>query len=612
LGGAMLGFFSQEFLDEVCEKNDIVDVISGYVPLKSKGSRMWGCCPFHQEKTPSFSVNPAQQFYYCFGCHAGGNVIHFVMEMEKLSFPDSVRLLADRCGMTYETQGDESAYKRQREEKERLYGIVKIAGRYFYDRLWDEQGGAGAREYLARRGMKGSTVRQFGMGYAPDGWEGLVQHLTEKGCDLERAASLGLIHKGKKKEGYYDAFRNRVIFPIILPNNRVIGFGGRVLDQSLPKYINSPESKIFVKGEHLYGLRQLKKQRDVDAVFLVEGYMDVVSLANSGVTNAVASLGTALTEQQARLLKRYVSRVYLSYDGDGAGRKATLRGLDILRGEGLDVRVMRMPDGKDPDEFIRAEGKEAFLELSRGAMELVRYKLTLLEEAADLSTPEGRMDFAEKSCAMLARDVKTALELDLYGEYVCQRSGFALETVKNRVGQLQQKKPAKVPVKAMERLTENKNAAGRYNKEEQEARSERLMEQKLLYIWMQYPFVRERVDVTKDDFLLEEHGRLFEEIVKGVGSWDELLGGITDGEWAKVVAAVEKEQVPAKEALDMAELLVNRLKQRRIQQRIRDLQDGFPKAEPSRRQEILQELEGLNKQYRSLKEWTQRRETLEK
>lgn len=427
----MATYFPEQWLNELRSRNDIVSVVSQYVPLQAKGRRYWGCCPFHSEKTPSFSVNPEMQMYYCFGCKAAGNVIGFIMAAERLDFFDAVKLLAERVNMPLPEMDERGRqdYQRERVLKDQLYEVNLMAAQYFRDQL-NTSAGKQARAYLARRGLSEHTIRRFGLGYAPDSWNALLDFATKKGIPKERLVQAGLAVQSKGRT--YDAFRNRVIFPIINTMGRVIAFGGRVMDQSLPKYLNSPETPVFNKRHNLYGLNFVKRQHKPEQLFVMEGYMDVVSVAQQGVMGAVASLGTALTSEQARLLKRYVDRVILSYDGDSAGQNAALRGLDILHKEGLEVRVLPLPEGMDPDEYIRKFGKEAWDKLAQDALTLPAFKMKIAAKRQDLSTLDGRTKYAIAAAKIIAA-VENAVEQEIYLKRLQVETGFSMESLKAQV-----------------------------------------------------------------------------------------------------------------------------------------------------------------------------------
>ncbi len=338
-----MAYFQDAWLEELLAKSDIAAIVSEYVQLKPRGGRLWGCCPFHREKTPSFSVSPDKQMYYCFGCKKGGSLINFVMEVENISFVDAVRQLAERAGMELPEQTDDKSAIENREKKERLYSACRETALFYHNCLKHPMGRE-ACEYLAKRGVSAETAAAFGLGWAPAGWEGeLFRHLTAKGYSPETLTEAGLCSRSKKDESkYFDWFRGRVIFPIIGSYNRVIGFGARAMGSEQPKYLNSPETPVFNKRKNLFGFSRLKG-KSPGRILLVEGYMDVIGLFGHGVTNAVASLGTALTREQARLLKNTVSEVLLAYDGDFAGQKATVEALSILEAEGLNARVLSFP-----------------------------------------------------------------------------------------------------------------------------------------------------------------------------------------------------------------------------------------------------------------------------
>ncbi len=418
--------FNDAWLDLLLSKNDIVQVVSSYVQLKPKGRRMWGLCPIHGEKTPSFSVSPDRQMFYCFGCHAGGTVIQFVMAMEHMSYIEAVRFLAERVSLELPGEVDDAELQRERAKKERLYAACKSAAKIFYQQLVSEQGKIG-REYLARRGLNTKTVARFGLGYALDSWDSLLLALKREGFSEEELAECGLAVRNPKTGRVYDSYRNRILFPIIGTNSRVLGFGARLLEGDGPKYINTPDTPIYNKRYNLYALNLVKSAKLTD-IIIVEGYMDAISLHEAGVDNAVASLGTALTQQQARLIKRYVPNVFICYDGDAAGQSATLRGLDILSAEGLTVRVIVIPNGLDPDEYIRQYGKDAFLGLKDKAMALNQFKLMRMADGYDLQTEDGREAYALSGCKFISG--LQPVEQERYYTVLARATGIPAETLK--------------------------------------------------------------------------------------------------------------------------------------------------------------------------------------
>ncbi len=417
--------FPDAWLDELLAKNDIVSVVSPYVELRPKGRRLWGLCPLHGEKTPSFSVSPDKQMFYCFGCHAGGTAIQFIMQMERLSFVEAVKLLAARAGMELPDDAGDAALQRERAYKERLYAACRKAARFYMETLLGPDGAPG-RAYLAGRGLTSEAVKRFGIGFAPASWDALKNRLTAEGFTQQELLDAGLLVHNTEKNSVYDAYRNRVIFPIIGASGRVLGFGARVLNDDKPKYINTGDTPIYNKRNNLYGLYLQKGRRCADLV-MVEGYTDVIGLFEAGITNAVASLGTALTVQQARLLKRYTQLVYIAYDGDAAGQNATIRGLDILSHEGIDVRVIVFPDAQDPDEFIRTHGREAFDALKDHALSLNAFKLESMARGYRLTDENDRERYAKEACRFIAS--LQPVEQGRYYAQLAKKTGYPVEAL---------------------------------------------------------------------------------------------------------------------------------------------------------------------------------------
>ena len=390
--------YSDDIIEEVRMKNDIVDVISQYVKLTRKGSSYFGLCPFHNEKTPSFSVTPSKQMYYCFGCGAGGNVYNFIMEYENYSFGEALSHLADRAGVELPKIEYSREAREKAEQRAALLEINKLAAQYFYYQLRRE-GGKTAYGYLTGRGLSEETIRKFGLGYSDKYSDDLYKYLKGKGYSDELLRESGLFNVDERR-GMYDKFWNRVIFPIMDVNNRVIGFGGRVMGDGKPKYLNSPETKIFDKSRNLYGLNVARTTRK-NYLILCEGYMDVIAMHQAGFTNAVASLGTALTSGHASLVKRYTKEVLLLYDSDGAGIRAALRAIPILREAGVTSRVVSLKPWKDPDEFIKNEGAEAFEERLNQAMDSFMFRVHIAEQEFAMDAPQGQNQFFERCAEML-------------------------------------------------------------------------------------------------------------------------------------------------------------------------------------------------------------------
>lgn len=399
--------FDRGFLDELSARSDIVDIVSRYVQLKKSGTNYFGLCPFHNEKSASFSVSPDKQIYHCFGCGAGGGVINFVMRAEGLEFPDAVRWLAQQNGMQVpEDKQDPGAARR----RERLLALCRDAARFFYDQLWAPEHTA-MQQYFIRRGLSRKTMNKFGLGYAPDSFSALIDAMTAKGYRKEELMDAGLVSKSEKGH-MYDRFRNRVMFPIIDTRGQVIAFGGRVMDDSKPKYLNSPETTIFHKSRNLFALNMAKKTKS-EYFILAEGYMDVIALHQAGFDCAVASLGTSLTEEQARLIARHVKNIVISYDADGAGQAAAQRAIDILKKADLSVKVLRIPGAKDPDEFIKEKGADAYRRLIEGSESDNAYRLDRIAAKYDLDEDEARVAFLQDAARELAR-IENGIEREVY------------------------------------------------------------------------------------------------------------------------------------------------------------------------------------------------------
>ena len=422
-------YYPDEVIEEVRSSNNIVDIIGGYVRLQKKGSSYFGLCPFHNEKSPSFSVSPNKQMYYCFGCGAGGNVFTFIMEYENQTFPEAVKILADRAGIALPEAELTEEQKRERNKRQLLLEINKTAANYFYYQLNGDQGQQ-AREYLENRRLSKETQIHFGLGYASKYSNDLYLYLKKKGYQDQILKETGLLTYDEKR-GAHDKFWNRVMFPIMDVNNRVIGFGGRVMGDGTPKYLNSPETMLFDKSRNLYGLNYARTSRK-PYMIICEGYMDVIAMHQAGFTNAVASLGTAFTAQHSVLLKRYTQEVRLAYDSDGAGQKAALRAIPILKSAGINVRVIHMDPYKDPDEFIKNLGAEAFQERIDAAESSFMFEISVLEKNYKQSDPEGRASFM-KAMARRLLEFPQELERNIYIDAIAGRYGIASEELKRMV-----------------------------------------------------------------------------------------------------------------------------------------------------------------------------------
>ena len=529
--------YSDDIIEEVRQKNDIVDVVSQYVRLTRRGSTYFGLCPFHNEKTPSFSVTPGKQMYYCFGCGAGGNVYNFIMEYENYTFGEALKHLADRAGVELPKIEYSREVREKAEQRAELLEINKQAAQYYYYQLRTEGGKIGY-QYLSGRGLSEETMRKFGLGYSDKFGGGLYTFLKSKGYSDERLRESGLFNVDER-HGMYDKFWNRVIFPIMDVNNRVIGFGGRVMGDGKPKYLNSPETKIFDKSRNLYGLNIARTTRK-KYLILCEGYMDVISMHQAGFTNAVASLGTALTSGHASLLKRYTQEVLLLYDSDEAGIRAALRGIPILRDAGVSSRVVNLKPYKDPDEFIKNMGAEAFEERLGQASDSFMFRVSIAESEFPMDEPQGQNRFFER-CAELLLELKDELERNLYIEAIVKKYrgqyGVSVEDLRKRVNTLALKRsPA-------ENRTQPKTSGGQ-NKKKKESASDQA--QKLMLTWLvTYPGIFDKVAqyLNAEDFIVP----LFKEVAQmlfrqreeeGQVNPAKLLNSFTDSEEQREVASL--------------------------------------------------------------------------
>lgn len=426
-------FYPDEVIEEVRMKNDIVDVISGYVKLQKKGANYFGLCPFHSEKSPSFSVSPGKQMYYCFGCGAGGNVLTFVMEYENYTFQEALHHLADRAGVNLPKMEYSKEAREQAEYRARLLEVNKLAANYFYYQLRHPQGRVGYEYFHDKRGLSDDAIVRFGLGYANKTSDDMYRFLKEKGYSDSFLKETGLVTL--EERGGRDKFWNRIMFPIMDVNNRVIGFGGRVMGDGEPKYLNSPETRLFDKSRNLYGLNYARTSRE-GYLLICEGYLDVISLHQAGFTNAVASLGTAFTSQHANVLKRYTDQVILTYDSDGAGIKAALRAIPILKEVGISIRILDMKPHKDPDEFIRNLGAEAFRQRIREAKNSFLYQVDMVRMNFQMDDPEQKTKFYQETAKMLLQ-FGEALERENYLQAVAREQTIPPEELRalvNRMG----------------------------------------------------------------------------------------------------------------------------------------------------------------------------------
>lgn len=419
----------KDIIEEIKSRCDIANVISSYINIKPSGTNYKGLCPFHGEKTPSFYINTSKQIYKCFGCGEGGDVINFVMRIENLDFMDAVKLLANRCGIEINTHVDESTKERM-EKSKKFQDIHVEAARFYFSNLIKSKNPG--YEYLRKRGLDDKIIKKFGLGYSLDSWNSLMNYLISIGYKNEDLIECGLFGYKSETKKIYDKFRNRVMFPIFDYRGNVIGFGGRVLDDSLPKYLNSPDTLIFNKRQNLYGLNFARKEIKDRSVILVEGYMDLISLYQYGIKNVVATLGTALTDGQGSLIKRYADTVIISYDSDEAGIKATLRAIEILNKLDINVKVLNLKECKDPDEFIRKYGVLEFEKEIQNSTHYIKYKIDNLKRNFNIQKDEERVKFA-KEASKIIKEIKSPVEVDYYTKYLSEQIDISVESIKKEV-----------------------------------------------------------------------------------------------------------------------------------------------------------------------------------
>lgn len=491
--------YNLKFLEELKSKNDIVEVIGGYLPLTRRGNSFWGKCPFHHEKTASFCVNGTDQFFYCFGCHKSGDVITFIREMESLDFSDAVKFLAERAKMPVpDISADDAEVKEQKKKRDAYFSILKDAARYYAENL--RSGDCPAHEeYIRKRKLSSATLAKFGIGASKD-YDGLINHLKSKGYSPEDMYICGVAGKNERggRVSYYDALAGRLIIPVIDGFGNVVAFCGRIITdrKDVGKYVNTKETPVFSKGKTLFNLNNLKKyknERGLTEIIIVEGHMDVISLVQAGFENVVASMGTALTKDQARIIKRYADKVLISYDGDFAGQKASVRGLEILRDEGLDVKVVALPDGMDPDDVVKNYGAEGYRKLLAEAMPLPDFKLSVLKRAFDVNSTDGKRKFAINAVKVIKESESAAEQEDLL-KAVRDYTGITLEALKRDLERASSPQSGRVEtVEAEPAVSGDKTVtAARYA---------------LYCMLFKKPFAEDE-ELSENDFIMTEHKRI--------------------------------------------------------------------------------------------------------
>ena len=553
---------SEEILEKIKEENDIVDIISESVRLKKAGRSFSGLCPFHNEKSPSFSVSQEKQIYKCFGCGESGNVITFVMKNKNMNFIDAVKYLADRANILLE---DEKRVNPIAKKKELLYKVNVEAGRFFFSNLRSNKM---AMEYFLNRGIRQETIKRFGLGYAKDSWNSLLFHLRKLGFSENILLEAGLVLTSEKTGNKYDRFRNRVMFPVFDYRGKVIGFGGRVLDDSKPKYLNSPETLVFQKGTNLYGLNFAIKSNMKERYFIiVEGYMDLISLHQHGITNVVASLGTALTVNQARLLKRYADKVIISYDADVAGQTATMRGLEILKDVGFDVRVLSIPQGKDPDEYVRSNGRDAFMKLINEAEGLVEYRIKKAGENINFKDSNDLVKYGKKVTEILAK--VNPIEKDIYIKKISENTGIREQALYDLLSKEMTKN-----IKTQEFMNNKEENGTKLYKEPAFIKAERSL-LKLCLEEEYFDYISQLI--SQDELILPEHKEIFSIIKEAKkGSINNIVTFLeSKSENIKVIEEVvkikEQQVLTGKDNKKLIQDLIKQIDSYKLNQKLKEL-----------------------------------------
>ena len=537
--------FPASFIDELIARNPIEEVVGQYVSLKRSGSNLFGLCPFHGEKTASFSVAPDKGIYYCFGCHKGGGAVNFMMEVEGLSYPDAVRALAKRAGM--EVPEDEQYQSRYRQQ-ERLWALMKEAGRFYNEQLYTPAG-AQCLQYVQKRGLSKSIVTRFGMGFAPDSWNALIAAMKKKGYTEQELIDADLV--GQKNGRIYDRFRNRLMFPIIDVRGNVIGFGGRVLDDSKPKYLNTSETLIFNKRKNLFGLNFAKKTKH-DYIILVEGNIDVVALHQYGFDNAVASLGTSLTEEHAVLLSRYTEQVVLTYDSDEAGQRAAQRAIPMLEKVGIKVKVLQMVDAKDPDEFIQKFGVDRFKMLLEGSANRVEYQLNAIRKKYDLRVDDQKIAYVHEAAELICT-LDSSVKREVYGGRVAESAGISMDAMKLEVNKafkrrkaIERKRQEKIDLAPMKAL-QPRDRSIRYDN----MRSARAEEGVIAQVLREPALLDQARALRPEDFSVALLGNVYKQLRQRHDTGLEVsLGVLADlsaEEMSHITGIVQKQQGPVNE-----------------------------------------------------------------
>lgn len=598
MSGDTMGRIPKETIDRIIQSSDIVDVISEFVPLKRTGREYSGVCPFHNDKGPSLSVSQDKQLYHCFGCGASGNVVSFIMQIRNMDYVDAIRYLAERSNIKIEEKEYNPEEKKREDIKEAIYEINILVARKFFANLYKNDN---ALEYFKNRGIDDKTLKRFGLGYSTPEWDDLYRFLKSKNYSDELILQAGLVIPKKKTTGYYDRFRNRVMFPVFDVKGRVIGFGGRVMDDSKPKYLNSPETPVFEKGTNLYGLNFAIKSGLPQYIIVVEGYMDCISLHQHGITNAVASLGTALTAEQSRLLKRYSKDVYICYDADSAGQTATLRGLEILESTGCNVKVIMIPEGKDPDEFLRKNGQESFLELIKKAVSVTEYRISKAREGKNLRDVRQETSFIEE-CALILSRLNSEIEIQAYASRIYDDTGIPIDTILREVRKV--KANRNVNRNNNENIRNNNTSGKLYNLEPAYKKAERGLLRLALENKDCFDYIKSQI--KPEDFITECYKASAANIYEALDNGKEicpndLLSQLTDSNDIRDVSLIfENENVIVTDYRMIIDDYIKAIKKFNIETRIKELTVAIKSCEKNgdvvTSAELSQELGKLVKQ----------------
>ena len=556
----------KDIIEEIKSRCAIVDIISDYMHLEKSGSNYTGLCPFHSEKTGSFMVSKSKQIYKCFGCNAGGDVISFVMRWENVDFMEAVKILARKCGITLDRNISEEE-KKKIQEINKFREIHTEAARFYFANLLRTKNPG--YEYLRKRGLSDKIIKKFGLGYSPNSWNSLMNYLLSKGYDKTDLVKCGLITHKTESNKYFDRFRNRVMFPIFNYNGKVIGFGGRVLDDSLPKYLNSPETLVFNKRMNLYGLNISKKGIKDDTLILVEGYMDLISLYQNNIENVVATLGTALTIEQAKLIRRFAKNVIISYDSDQAGQNATLRAIDILLKADIKVKILNLKDCKDPDDFIKKYGFDGYKKAIEESDYYIKFKIDLLKNKYNLKNDTQKMNFVEESTLMLKK-LKSPIEKDLYAKYLSDLTNISVDSIRASIG-----------IK-VSRNYNNKNNAKHTNVHRKIEQMSKIqdgylkVETNFIKLLMENKELRNSVisDIKSDEFSIDETKEIFNYIIKNKEldkiTIDKIKSLNISEEYIKNINNIEIEEINTY-TIDSTKEIIKKIRKNTIENEIKSM-----------------------------------------